>query len=167
MFGDVFKILPFRGRGAGRARIKKNTNIFESRAPTQTQTHTASRIVLNRRLAPPSSVYKNPPGVAGPSPQQTMPRFDDSFVPLLKSTLLQRMPDCLFTSEDVDMITRETGLSASQIQRWAKNIRYRHVTLEERDDYLSKDTDEKVCFFNWSNQGLKFWGLRIFQPQGF
>jgi hypothetical protein len=73
-----------------------------------------------------------------------MPRFDDSFVPLLKSAMLQRMPECLLSQDDVDVITRETGLSASQIQRWAKNIRYYYTSFEEREKYLSKD-DKKVC----------------------
>ena len=71
-----------------------------------------------------------------------MPRFDDACVPLLKTVMLQRVPDCCFLPEDVELITRQTGLSAAQVERWGMNIRFRYATFEEREDYLRKEKDD-------------------------
>ena len=71
-----------------------------------------------------------------------MPRFDDACVPLLKTVMLQRVPECCFLPEDVALITSQTGLSAAQVERWGMNIRFRYTTFEEREAYLRKDKDD-------------------------
>ena len=96
-----------------------------------------------------------------------MPRFDDACVPLLKTVMLQRVPECCFLPEDVALITSQTGLSAAQVERWGMNIRFRYTTFEEREAYLRKDKDDaKVrpgmgkLFHKLSSQN---WNLAIFR----
>ena len=87
-----------------------------------------------------------------------MPRFDDACVPLLKTVMLQRVPECCFLPEDVDLITSQTGLNRDQVLRWADNIRARYTTFEEREAYLRKDKDDvKVCAPTGQTYLLKFW----------
>jgi len=64
-----------------------------------------------------------------------MPRFENSFVSSIMTTMLPRVPDCLFTSEDLRRIMSETSLDEAQIQQWGKNFRAR-VAPEEREKVL-------------------------------
>ena len=78
-----------------------------------------------------------------------MPRFDDACVPLLKTVMLQRVPECCFLPEDVELITGQTGVGAAQVLRWAKNVRYYYPSFEEREAYLrAEKTEEKVRWVN-------------------
>ena len=54
-----------------------------------------------------------------------MPRFQDEHVTALKRVMLKRVPECLFTPEDVKQIADETGLNHAQIDHWAENLRWR------------------------------------------
>jgi len=65
-----------------------------------------------------------------------MPRFQDAHVLLLRSTIKLRLPECLFTEEDIESIISDTGLDAAQIQQWGRNYRLR-VPVEERAINLS------------------------------
>jgi len=73
-----------------------------------------------------------------------MPRFQDEHVAALKRAMLKRVPECLFTPEDVEQITEETGLNHAQIQCWGENLRYR-LKAEDREGFLRSDgSSEKV-----------------------
>jgi hypothetical protein len=54
-----------------------------------------------------------------------MPNFTNAVNVCLKKTMLARVPDCHFTSEDIAFITKETGLEPTAIQNWAKCLRWR------------------------------------------
>lgn len=53
------------------------------------------------------------------------PRFPEESVACLKRTMLARQPSFVFTAGDVESIMKETGLSKTQVQDWAENLRYR------------------------------------------
>ena len=73
-----------------------------------------------------------------------MPRFEDSYVTLLKSTMLARLPGCLFTDDDLKELELKTGLLRAQLLHWAENMRARNKP-EEREAFLRSDgTAEKV-----------------------
>jgi len=72
-----------------------------------------------------------------------MPRFQDEHVSTLKRVMLKRVPECLFTPEDVDLIAEETGLNSAQIMEWAKNFRFR-FSLEERENNLKEQKKMEV-----------------------
>jgi len=72
-----------------------------------------------------------------------MPRFQEAYVRLLKHIMLQRLPNCEFTKEDVLLIASDTGLEEVQILQWATNIRARYSSIEERERFL-RDTADKV-----------------------
>ena len=76
-----------------------------------------------------------------------MPRFQEAYVRLLKHTMLQRLPKCEFTKEDVALITSDTGLEEAQILQWATNLRARYSSQEELNIFLRDDTADKVM--NW------------------
>ena len=71
-----------------------------------------------------------------------MPRFQEAYVRLLKHTMLQRLPKCEFTKEDVALITSDTGLEEAQILQWAANFRSRYSSLEERERFLRYTADK-------------------------
>lgn len=73
-----------------------------------------------------------------------MPRFADAHVALLKRTMLARAPAYLFTDEDIQLITGDTGLDAAQIQQWGRNFRLRYQP-EERDEALRNLAPDQVC----------------------
>ena len=75
--------------------------------------------------------------------QSGMPRFQEAYVRLLKHTMLQRLPKCEFTKEDVALITSDTGLEEAQILQWATNLRARYSSLDECERFL-RDTADKV-----------------------
>ena len=59
--------------------------------------------------------------------------------------MMHRVPDCLFTTEDVDLVVENTGLSRAQIIHWAENFRSK-VPLEKRVDVLMKKPETyEVC----------------------
>lgn len=64
-----------------------------------------------------------------------MPRFPDESVTCLKRTMLARQPHFMFTTSDVQNVTRETGLDKAQVQDWADNLRYR-FKIRTLDDIL-------------------------------
>jgi hypothetical protein len=79
------------------------------------------------------------------------PRFEACHAAVLKSTMLTRLPECVFTPGDYEALTKETGLSKQQIAHWAEHIRYRYASMEEREDFLRSDaapTKEKVMLHN-------------------
>ena len=74
-----------------------------------------------------------------------MPRFENAHVAFIKRTMLPRVPICLFSKEDVDLIAAETGLDDGQIQQWGKNFRRRYAP-EEREKILRDCIPEQVIF---------------------
>ena len=54
-----------------------------------------------------------------------MPKFSQADDAFLKKTMLPRAPDCVFTPEDVALITKETGMDTTVLQNWAKCLRWR------------------------------------------
>lgn len=72
-----------------------------------------------------------------------MPRFDDSHINVIRRVLLPRIPECLFTAEDIERITSETGLDVAQILQWGKNFRLRYPPAD-REKVLSNPVDDKV-----------------------
>ena len=66
-----------------------------------------------------------------------MPRFLEPHAYCLKKTMLKRVPECVFTSDDVEAITRETNLSPAQIKSWEDHLRFR-IPAMERAAYLEK-----------------------------
>lgn len=85
-----------------------------------------------------------PPNQTNPKITLTMPRFADAHVALLKRTMLARAPAYLFTDEDIQLITGDTGLDAAQIQQWGRNFRLRYQP-EERDEALRNLAPDQVC----------------------
>jgi len=75
--------------------------------------------------------------------QSSMPRFQEAYVRLLKHTMLQRLPNCEFTKEDVSSIASDTELDEVQIVLWATNFRARFTSLDDREKFL-RNTAEKV-----------------------
>ena len=73
----------------------------------------------------------------------TMPHFENSFVAIIMKTMLPRVPDCLFTVEDVRHITSETSLDEAQIQQWGKHFRAR-IAPQEREKVLRNYNPEQV-----------------------
>jgi len=61
---------------------------------------------------------------------------------MLVRTMLPRVPECVFTQEDVQQIERETGLNKAQVLEWAHNLRNR-VPDNQRSEYLRTIFDEK------------------------
>ncbi len=58
--------------------------------------------------------------------------------------MVQRLPDCYFTAEDMDCISETTGLEPAQISVWAENLRKR-VPVNARASYLKANQDnEKI-----------------------
>jgi hypothetical protein len=74
------------------------------------------------------------------------PRFLNEHVIPLKQRLLLRVPECLFTAEDVEQLQKDTGLEAPQIKKYADNVRSR-VLPEKRQTFLSEPEQdvEKVA----------------------
>ena len=72
-----------------------------------------------------------------------MPRFQDEHVAALKTVMLKRVPECLFTAEDVEQLVKETGLNYAQINEWAKNFRFR-VEVDQREKHLKNQEEMKV-----------------------
>jgi len=72
-----------------------------------------------------------------------MPRFLNAHVAFIKRTMLPRVPACLFSKEDIELITAETGLDDAQIQQWGKHFRLRY-TPEEREKVLRDYNPEQV-----------------------
>jgi hypothetical protein len=81
-----------------------------------------------------------------------MPRFTQAHVAFLKRTMLPRAPACFFTSEDVELIKKETGIDKEPIQHWAANLRWRMsinklpdgLNVEEFLKASQESLDEKV-----------------------
>ena len=72
------------------------------------------------------------------------PRFSEENITVLKKTMLQRAPECVFTDEDLAVMQQATGLSEVQMKVWAENFYYR-VPPAERADVLAMDkTNEQV-----------------------
>jgi len=72
-----------------------------------------------------------------------MPRFQDEHVAALKRVMLKRVPECLFTPEDVEQIEGETGLNHAQILEWAHHFRFR-VAEDDREKNLKGQEEMKV-----------------------
>ena len=72
-----------------------------------------------------------------------MPRFQDEHVAALKAVMLKRVPECLFTAEDVEQLIKETGLNHAQILEWARHFRFR-VEADQREIYLKNQEEMKV-----------------------
>ncbi len=73
-----------------------------------------------------------------------MSRFPEASVTCLKGIMLTRAPEFYFKPEDEAVISRETGLNASQIRTWADHFRLRYSSPKERMDFLSSDGLEMV-----------------------
>jgi hypothetical protein len=76
-----------------------------------------------------------------------MPRFEDSSIACLKRVMLTRAPHgFMFTPQDVQVVSQETGLNQAQVQVWIDNFRTRYTTEKERMDFLQVDVlDKSVC----------------------
>ena len=57
--------------------------------------------------------------------------------------MLQRLPNCEFTKEDILLIASDTELDEAQIVLWATNFRARFSSLKDRERFL-RNTAEKV-----------------------
>ena len=73
-----------------------------------------------------------------------MSQFTDETVAYLKRTMLLRMPECLYTTEDYTALEAKTGLSHAQIEQWASNMRYRYEGLDRERWLQAQETIEKV-----------------------
>lgn len=74
-----------------------------------------------------------------------MTRFTEETVQCLKETMRKRMPACYYQPEDVQDIMTSTGLSESQIQHWAWNIRNRFPENQQKEQFLTQSIE--VRFF--------------------
>ena len=72
-----------------------------------------------------------------------MTRFENAHIAFIKRTMLPRVPDCLFTTDDIESIANETKLDDDQIQQWGKNFRARFGP-DEREKVLHESNREKV-----------------------
>lgn len=54
-----------------------------------------------------------------------MPRFPQADEAFLKRTMLPRAPDYFYKPEDIELITKETGMEESRAQHWAANLRWK------------------------------------------
>ena len=54
-----------------------------------------------------------------------MPRFTQDNDIFFRKTMLSRAPEYFFTSEDVELITKETGMDKTVIQHWAFSLRWK------------------------------------------
>ncbi len=86
-----------------------------------------------------------------------MPKFTNAVNVCLKKTMLARVPDCHFTSEDIALITKETGLEPTAIQKWASNLRWKCAnnglghdmgSVQEYLEASQESLDEKVSLIN-------------------
>ena len=82
-----------------------------------------------------------------------MPKFTQAIDVCLKKTMLARVPDCHFTSEDIALITKETDLEPAVIQKWATNLRWKCAnnslghdvgSVQEYLEASQESLDEKV-----------------------
>ena len=71
-----------------------------------------------------------------------MPRFQEEHTASLVRAMQPRVPECVFTQEDVQQVERETGLNRTQIMIWAENLRHR-VPINQRGEYFRTINDEK------------------------
>ena len=74
-----------------------------------------------------------------------MPHFDDHHVAFIKKTLLPRVPECLFTQEDIDHIVCETSLDDDQIQQWAKHFRASFPAQDREKALQTLKIDQVFC----------------------
>ena len=72
------------------------------------------------------------------------PRLDPDHVKIMKQTLLQRLPQCVFTEDDVAAVVQATGLMSQQVLKYADNLRARNAAEEERRKELERDEDAEV-----------------------
>ena len=72
-----------------------------------------------------------------------MPRIENAHVAFIKRTLLPRLPECLFTKEDIQLIAHETSLEEGQIQQWGRNFSQRFAP-EDREKALHDYNPEQV-----------------------
>ena len=70
-----------------------------------------------------------------------MPLFCDEYTVVLKKTMLQRVPGCMMTKEDIESVQAKTGLSVAQIRTWADNFRHNHQ-VADRAKFLAQDKDD-------------------------
>ena len=68
-----------------------------------------------------------------------MPRFAPETTRVLKERMALRAPEFKFTKEDVEEITKLTGMNEQQLLMWMHHFRHRFVTLEERLSFCSLD----------------------------
>jgi hypothetical protein len=52
-----------------------------------------------------------------------MPRFTQDNDIFFRKTMIPRVPEYFFTPEDVELITKETGIDENMIQHWARSLR--------------------------------------------
>ena len=53
------------------------------------------------------------------------PRFRDESIIVMNRALLQRVPECIYTPDDIAELQQSEGLDAAQIIIYAKNFRAR------------------------------------------
>ncbi len=71
-----------------------------------------------------------------------MPRFQEEHTASLVRAMQPRVPECVFTQEDVQQVERETGLNKAQVFEWAHHLRCR-VPINQRGEYFHTINDEK------------------------
>ncbi len=74
-----------------------------------------------------------------------MPRFSQADEAFLKRTMLPRAPACFFTSEDVEMVMKETGMGKPVVKNWEKCLRFRlklsNKLPSEIEEYLKSSPE--------------------------
>ncbi len=71
-----------------------------------------------------------------------MPRFQQEHVASLVRAMQPRVPECVFTQEDVQQVEKETGLNKTQVLEWAHHLRCR-VPIHQRGEYFRTINDQK------------------------
>ena len=54
-----------------------------------------------------------------------MPRFTQDVETLLKRIMFDRLPTCVFTSDDIELVMKDTGVDREAIQHWARQLRWK------------------------------------------
>ena len=75
------------------------------------------------------------------------PRFRDESIVVMNQVLLRRVPDCIYTAEDIAELKRSEGLDDAQIIIYAQNFRARSKK-EDRLHSLTLGTEKNQMVTN-------------------
>ena len=79
------------------------------------------------------------------------PRFRDESIIVMNRTLLRRVPDCIYTAEDIADLQQSEGLDTAQIIIFAQNFRAR-TKMEDRLQTLTLGTETNQTVTNQNRQ---------------